>query len=231
MPTLYVGNVPDDLYEALRSRARENGKSISAALLELFAENVPTPAELARRRAFAQRAKRIRERNSGAGGPFPTAEEMVREAKWFLPSSDQTLLEESLTLLEGHVSGRVRLLVPDLFWPEIGNIFWKAVRSGRMSRDSAEAAIDLALKHMIPTTRSLPLVAGAFSLAASSQRSFYDAIYVALAVSLRAGALPVQRKFCTLLKFCLPVLFVFIRVHSWPLAFSSAPHHFSRIYS
>ena len=79
MPTLYVENVPEDVYEALRARAQGNGKSISAEVLALLAENVPTPAELARRREVVDRICKIRSRQSGKGGPFPPAEQMLRE--------------------------------------------------------------------------------------------------------------------------------------------------------
>jgi plasmid stability protein len=79
MPTLYVENVPEDVYEALRARAQSNGKSISAEVLALLAENVPTPAELARRREVVDRICKIRSRRPGKRGPFPSAEEMLRE--------------------------------------------------------------------------------------------------------------------------------------------------------
>ena len=79
MPTLYVENVPEELYEALRERAREHRNSISTEVLSLLKENVPTPTELARRKDFLARAARIRNRRSDASGPFPTAEEMQRE--------------------------------------------------------------------------------------------------------------------------------------------------------
>ena len=50
MPTLYVENVPKDLYEALRARARKNRSSIAAEVIALLKETVPTAAELERRR-------------------------------------------------------------------------------------------------------------------------------------------------------------------------------------
>jgi hypothetical protein len=43
-------------------------------------------------------------------------------AKWFLPPAHETLAEEAFGLLEQYVRGRTRLLVPDLVWPELGNI-------------------------------------------------------------------------------------------------------------
>jgi plasmid stability protein len=79
MPTLYVENVRDDLYEALRALAQSRRKSISAEVLELLEQNIPTAAELASRKALLNRARQIRSRRSAAPGPFPTAEEMQRE--------------------------------------------------------------------------------------------------------------------------------------------------------
>ena len=79
MPTLYVENIPEELYEALRERARTHRKSISAEVIELLEENVPTAAELARRRQFVKLAAKIRGRRPLAPGPFPSAEEMLRE--------------------------------------------------------------------------------------------------------------------------------------------------------
>jgi hypothetical protein len=79
MPTLYVENVPEELYEALRARAKANRASISAEVLSLLKENVPTAAELARRKRIVKRILRIRAQASKSGGRFPTAEEMLRE--------------------------------------------------------------------------------------------------------------------------------------------------------
>jgi plasmid stability protein len=77
MPTLYVENVPGDVYSALRARARANRSSISAEVLALLRQNVPTKAELARRKELLQRALRIASRPSQS--PGPSAEEMLRE--------------------------------------------------------------------------------------------------------------------------------------------------------
>jgi plasmid stability protein len=79
MSTLYVENVPDDLYESLRLRAQERRTSISAEVLKLLAENVPTRAELARRKEFVSRVTKLRARAANISGAFPTAEEMQRE--------------------------------------------------------------------------------------------------------------------------------------------------------
>ena len=79
MATLYVENVPADLYAALRERARGRRTSISAEVLDLLHSNIPTAKELARRRAEFRRLLQIRSRPPLGRGPFPPAEDMVRE--------------------------------------------------------------------------------------------------------------------------------------------------------
>jgi plasmid stability protein len=79
MATLYVENVPDDLYKALRKRARAGRKSIAAEVISLLEQNVPTEAELKRRRQFYDRLAEFRARPPESPGPFPSAEEMIRE--------------------------------------------------------------------------------------------------------------------------------------------------------
>ena len=79
MPTLYVENVPAELYDALRQRARGHRKSIAAEVISLLEESVPTAAELVRRRELLAVAGKTRARRSPRPGPFPSAEEMLRE--------------------------------------------------------------------------------------------------------------------------------------------------------
>lgn len=79
MATLYVENVPDDLYQALRERARKRRKSVAAEVLTLLEDNIPTAEELKRRRSFLARLERLRSQPSNTGGPFPSTEHMQRQ--------------------------------------------------------------------------------------------------------------------------------------------------------
>jgi plasmid stability protein len=79
MPALYVEKIPDDLYQALRKRARENRKSIAAEVISLLERNVPTAKELQRRREFYRRMAELRARQPESSGPFPSTEEMIRQ--------------------------------------------------------------------------------------------------------------------------------------------------------
>lgn len=79
MATLYVDNIPEDLYEALRAQAKAHRMSISAEVLTLLERNVPTAAELARRRELVSKAAKLRRRKSPGTGPFPSTGQMQRE--------------------------------------------------------------------------------------------------------------------------------------------------------
>lgn len=79
MATLYVENVPDEIYKALRKRARANRKSIAAEVISLLKQNFPTEEELRRRRKAFDGLARLRAMKPPGPGPFQSAEEMIRE--------------------------------------------------------------------------------------------------------------------------------------------------------
>lgn len=79
MATLYVENVPDDVYEALRERARAQRKSIAAEVLSLLAENVVTKAEQKARKQFLRQTQSLRLQRVRSSGTFPASEELQRE--------------------------------------------------------------------------------------------------------------------------------------------------------
>lgn len=79
MATLYVENVPNDLYEALRGRARQHRKSIAAEVVSLLQENVITESEHRARQQFLRQIARFRSRRPLNKGHFPGSEELQRE--------------------------------------------------------------------------------------------------------------------------------------------------------
>jgi plasmid stability protein len=79
MPTLYVENVPEDVYKTLRRRARANRTSIAGEVIELLEHFVPTEADLKRRRKVFDELAKLRALPPLSPGPFPSAEEMIRE--------------------------------------------------------------------------------------------------------------------------------------------------------
>ncbi len=79
MATLYVENVPDDVYKALKERARKNRKSVAAEVIELLRRDIPTADELRSRREFVRKMRELASKEPLSPGPFPSAEEMIRE--------------------------------------------------------------------------------------------------------------------------------------------------------
>jgi predicted nucleic acid-binding protein len=107
---------------------------------------------------------------------------------------DEPFAAEALRILHDFEQRRTRLVVPDLFWPEFGNVLWKAVRQGRMERSIAAGAIRRLSILEIVTLPSKPLLKDAFAIAAANQRSFYDSLYLALAIALSTPLLTADER-------------------------------------
>ena len=126
-------------------------------------------------------------------------------AKWLLPAAGEPLAEEALELLQEHVEGRLRMSVPDLFWAELANILWKAVRMRRLPEDAAEKALQSAMNREFPTIPSHALLEDAFALAKAFDRPVYDSLYVAAAVRLDCPLITADERLATALAPYLPV--------------------------
>ena len=123
--------------------------------------------------------------------------------KCFLPG--EALEEEALELLRRFSAGEMQVAVPDLFWPEFGNVLWKAVSQGRCSHESAIASISAMQMLNLPTFASYDLIHNAFAIAAQFQRSVYDSVYVALAVSLQTQLVTADERLANAVAAYLPV--------------------------
>jgi predicted nucleic acid-binding protein len=126
-------------------------------------------------------------------------------AKWILPARDENRIQESRTVLESYMGGRLNLSVPDLFWPEIGNILWKANRLKRMTARGVEDGIVRLLDLNIRTLPSQPMLANAVSIAMSFDRTVYDSIYIAMAVMTGRPLLTADEKLANALAAYFPV--------------------------
>jgi predicted nucleic acid-binding protein len=126
-------------------------------------------------------------------------------AKWFLPAKGETLTAEAFDLLRRYTGGEVVFVVPDLFWAELANLLSKAVRRGRCTKASADAALASLRERRLPTVPSLALLDLASGIAAAFDRTVYDAIYVALAVDSKAQFVTADERLAYALAARLPV--------------------------
>ena len=126
-------------------------------------------------------------------------------AKWFLPAAGEPFTAEALQLLRQFASGDIYFLVPDLFWPELGNILWKAVRSARLSEHAALTAVQSLESLSISTVPCRPLLAEAVGIALRFRRTVHDALYVALAVTSARPLLTADERLANALSTYFPI--------------------------
>ena len=126
-------------------------------------------------------------------------------AKWVLPASGEALLNQANRLIERHVKGDLQLLAPALIEAEIGNVLWKAVRRKRISSADAEISLrrftELGIE-MVPTSG---LIERSLQITISCDRSFYDSLYVALALATRTDLVTADERLVNALGSRFPV--------------------------
>ncbi|HEV2381542.1 MAG TPA: type II toxin-antitoxin system VapC family toxin [Terriglobia bacterium] len=125
--------------------------------------------------------------------------------KWFLPPATEPLAKEAWRFFALHMEGRIWLSVPDLFWTECTNVFWKAARQGRITWDAAEEAIQNLLGQSLYTLPSRELLYAAFGIARKFNHPVYDCLYVALAVRSNAQLITADERLANALAAHLPV--------------------------
>jgi predicted nucleic acid-binding protein len=126
-------------------------------------------------------------------------------AKWFLPSTNEPLADEAFHLLHRYMNDEIRVLVPDLFWAEFGNVLWKSVRLGRCTESAARASLGSLRERNLTTVPSLTLIEKALEIATACGRTVYDSLYVALAVHSKAPLVTADEKLANALAARFPV--------------------------
>lgn len=125
--------------------------------------------------------------------------------KWFMPPAGETLVKEAWRFFGLYSEGKVQLAVPDFFWAECTNVFWKATRQGRLTAEAADEALGGLMAQDVPTTPSRELLQQAFGIARKFQRAIYDCLYVALAVRSNAQLITADERLANALAAHLPV--------------------------
>ncbi len=126
-------------------------------------------------------------------------------AKWLLPAAGEDLIDQADALLERYVRLELQLLAPDFIGAEIGNVLWKAVRQRRISPATAETSL-LRFKDLsIPVIPAADLLLRALTISVTCDRSFYDSLYVALALTTRTELITADERLVNALGSRFPV--------------------------
>jgi predicted nucleic acid-binding protein len=99
--------------------------------------------------------------------------------KWELP--DEEHRPAAMELFRDWQAGVVSLHAPDLLPSEIGSVFLRALRRGRITEAEARASIHGLLSFAYILHESGPLVHRAFEIAHRYDQRIYDCFYIALA--------------------------------------------------
>lgn len=126
-------------------------------------------------------------------------------AKWVLRGPEEQLVPQARELLLQFGKGEIQVVVPDLFWVELGNVLWKAVRAGRCTRLVAESGMHEVKQQGLITASSHTLIEAAFDIAIRFNRTVYDSIYVALARRRGAQLITADERLANALAAHLPV--------------------------
>ena len=102
-------------------------------------------------------------------------------AKWVLRGPEEHFVPQARELLLQIVEGEIQVIVPDLFWVELGNVLWNAVRRGRCTRLTAESGMREVQQQGLITSSSQGLLEAAFDIAVRFNCTVYDSMYIALA--------------------------------------------------
>jgi predicted nucleic acid-binding protein len=125
--------------------------------------------------------------------------------KWAIPASNEPLSAEAASLLQQYVDGEINFLVPDIFWAEIGNVFWKGRRIGRWTRELAETATEQIRDRAFVSVSSQGLLPDALNIAFAYDRPVYDCLYVALAIQFKTEMITADERLANALAARLPV--------------------------
>jgi predicted nucleic acid-binding protein len=124
--------------------------------------------------------------------------------KWFL-LAEEPFKDRAMQLLARSQDGTIDFVIPDLFWVELGNVLCKAVRQGRATAPDAQESLRRARSLELLVVPSEELAESAFVIAQKHKRSFYDSIYLALAVSRQAILVTADEKLANATAAYLPV--------------------------
>lgn len=108
--------------------------------------------------------------------------------KWFIPEVHSVAATRLL-------QPRIHVLAPDLIHPEIGNILWKKTRRKEVTHREASEILTAFKTVDLEVHPSAVLLAPAFEIATSLDRTVYDSLYLALAVVQDCALITADQKF------------------------------------
>lgn len=102
--------------------------------------------------------------------------------KWFANEVDS---DKARQLLKQYLDGEIKFYVPDLFYSEVGNIFWKKVSMQGFKESDANESFEKLSRVEITVSSTISLHQAAMLIALKHNRTFYDSLYIALSQEIK----------------------------------------------
>ena len=118
--------------------------------------------------------------------------------KWYMPEPNSADADRLL-------SGGYKLYAPDLLVPEVGNVLWKRVMRSELSVQKARIILQTLKSLPMTFTPSSVLAENAMTIAGGLKRSFYDSLYLALALTADCRLVTADRKLFDAVKDAPPI--------------------------
>lgn len=113
--------------------------------------------------------------------------------KWFVP---EAYAEAARHLLQGSRA----LLAPDLIWAEVANALWRKWREGELPAEAVQGILVDFRRFPLYIYASETLYDIAWPVAQASGRTFYDSLYLALAISAGCPLVTADARFFNALR-------------------------------
>jgi len=108
--------------------------------------------------------------------------------KWFVP---ELYSIQAVRLLQQEAE----LLAPELILAEVGNILWKKCRIGELDATTAGELLQDFKRSALKIRQHAGLLETAWHIASQYRQTFYDSLYLSLAISAEARMATADRKF------------------------------------
>lgn len=111
---------------------------------------------------------------------------------WLLPEQTH---RKALDLLRSHALGAMQLIAPSVLMEEAGSAISKEVRRNRLSAAQGAEAFELLHRFRPLLLDSPELLRGALALSLRNHLSFWNCVYLALAMRFRCELVTADRRF------------------------------------
>lgn len=98
------------------------------------------------------------------------------------------------------LTGDDELHAPDLVGPEFGNVIWKRLRQEQIDLEEANLVLNAFVGLPLHITPSSALLESAFAIAAATDRTVYDCMYIALALQNECAVITTDTRLVNALK-------------------------------